>query len=435
MLAFYDHYRQPACAACTGNEAIFACPRCGREDNPFGTLCARCTLADRATDLLADQSGTIHPRLQPVFDVWLAGPRPQTTLKWLIRPTSCPEILQAMALGELPISHVTFEELPNTRNINYIRDLLAAAGVLEPYEPRLARTTHWINDILTVVPKHHSDLVERFARWKLLRHLHLLDAHGRVTTGAASTTRSDFVGALRLLIWLDQHELDLTRTTQPDLDRYMTQYPGRGSSISRFIDWTNQTNVTADLRIPTPPRPVPQVVLGNEQRWRHVEILLHDNSIRLRARIAGLFMLLFAQPLSRIVTLRADQVGVHTDTVTVTFDTIAIEMPELLDQLLRDHLQQQGPGSYANHGIWLFPGRNPGRHIVTENLRSELRARGIPPNHARKAALFHLAGVMPTPVLAELLGLSPTTAGRWAALASSTWAQYTADRANSLLSQ
>lgn len=431
VLGFFDEQRRPACAACTGNEPVFACPGCGREDNPYGRFCARCTLAIRAAELLSDPSGHIHPRLVPVFDAWMAAKRPQSTLTWFIKRSSCPELLRAMALGEIPICHETFEELPSTRNINYIRDLLAATGVIEPYEPLIARTTHWFNEMLTLLPKHHLDLVERFVRWQLLRRLHLLQARNQVTTKAVEHVRAEFLTALRLLIWLDEQHLALATATQTDLDRYMAQYPGRGIILVPFIEWTNRTQLTQDLRIPPPTRPDLQVELGEDERWQYVETLLHDDTIRLYTRIAGLFMLLFAQPLARICRMRADQVTLAPEgAVVVTFEAVGVEMPELLNELIRRHLDHGAPASYANQGKWLFPGRLPGKHLVTENIRGQLVARGIRPNHARKAALFHLAASMPTPILAELLGLSPVTAGRWAELSARTWAQYTAIRSH-----
>jgi hypothetical protein len=74
----------------------------------------------------------------------------------------------------------------------------------------------------------------------------------------------------------------------------------------------------------------------------------------------------------------------------------------------------------------LFPGGHPGRHLATENIRSELVRNGIQPKAARNAAMFGLAATMPTPILAEILGLAPNTATRWAALASRDWSLYTA---------
>ena len=76
VLAFYDAQRRACCAACTGNDPVYACIECGREDNPFGRRCGPCEVHVRLTDLLCDPSGRIHPRLQPVFDTLLAAPRP-----------------------------------------------------------------------------------------------------------------------------------------------------------------------------------------------------------------------------------------------------------------------------------------------------------------------------------------------------------------------
>ena len=171
--------------------------------------------------------------------------------------------------------------------------------------------------------------------------------------------------------------------------------------------------------------------LSDAQRWRQVERLLHDDTIRLYARVAGLFILLFAQPLSRICRMKPEQVAQRVDgTVTVTFDTVPIELPDPLDQLLLAQLAHCGHESYGNHrDKWLFPGRHAGRHLATENIRSGLVARGIHPSDSRKAALFQLAAEIPSPVLADLLGLAPTTATRWAALAARDWSSYTAMRA------
>jgi hypothetical protein len=79
---------------------------------------------------------------------------------------------------------------------------------------------------------------------------------------------------------------------------------------------------------------------------------------------------------------------------------------------------------------WLFPGGIPGKHLATENIRAQLAERGIQPRAARNAAMFQLAAEIPTPILADILGLGATTATSWAALASRDWSRYTAQRAN-----
>jgi hypothetical protein len=432
VLAFYDQQRRPACANCTGNKPVYGCAECGREDNSFGTKCGPCTLSERLTDLLADPSGRVHPQLQPVFDTLNTGPRAQTTLYWLTRKSSRPDVLQAMARGELDISHAAFEQLPATRAVGCLRDLLAALDVIPPCQPALERITPWLRDLLTELPKEHAALIDRFARWQLLRRLRLLGIrdHGRrVTRGGVQHARATILTTARFLHWLESEDISLIELSQTDLERYLAHRPGRGPILKPFLDWTARTAITGSLQLPNPGRPAPEVVLSDERRWQQVERLLHDDTIRRYVRIGGLFMLLWAQPLSRICRMRADQITDVDGTVSVRFDAVSIELPDPLDELVRDHLTRRGQASYASRpDQWLFPGGLPGKHIVTENIRSQLVARGIQPSHARKAALFQLAAEVPAPILAELLGLSITTATRWATLAARDWSQYTAMR-------
>ena len=172
------------------------------------------------------------------------------------------------------------------------------------------------------------------------------------------------------------------------------------------------------------------VTMADEQRWQHVERLLHDDTLRGYTRIGGLFTLLFAQPLSRIVAMRTSQITIDADSrVGVTFHTVAIQMPALVDQLILDHVRRRGQSLYASRNTgWLFPGGKPGQHLHTENIRGQLVAADIKPYESRKAALFGLAAQMPAPVLAELLGITDTNAADWARLAARDWTGYIADR-------
>ena len=98
--------------------------------------------------------------------------------------------------------------------------------------------------------------------------------------------------------------------------------------------------------------------------------------------------------------------------------------------LIREHLEHRGKSLYASRETgWLFPGGNPDRHLATENIRSQLVAIGIKPYENRKATLFQLAGEIPAPVLAELIGITNNNAADWARLAARDWTDYIAERA------
>jgi len=76
----------------------------------------------------------------------------------------------------------------------------------------------------------------------------------------------------------------------------------------------------------------------------------------------------------------------------------------------------------------LFPGRAPGRPIRVATLRNRLVRHRITPTPGRHAAILTLTGDLPTPVIADLLGVSHKTAIRWATHTGGDWNDYIAAR-------
>ncbi len=335
-----------------------------------------------------------------------------------------------MARGEVEISHATFEALAQNKSYHYLRDLLAAVGVLAPYEAPIERMIPWLDGLLATVPPEHAALVERFARWKVLRHLRNKAARGELTKGVIQGARTRIRGTLSLLAWMAEHNLTITTATQADLEHYIATRPsGTANVIYQFVDWARESGLNPALRVATFPSGCPSVTMSDADRWRHVELLLHDNTIRHYTRIGGLFMLLFAQPLATICRMKAAQVDVRSEGVFVSFDRTPVEMPEPLDRLIQEHMARRGQASYASwNSQWLFPGGIPGNHLGTESIRGQLVERGIKPGASKHAALFQLAATVPHPILADVLGISATSAARWTALSSRTWGQYAAAR-------
>lgn len=430
VLAFCDGAGRAACATCCGVDPVYACVTCGREDSPYGRQCGPCTLRERASILLADPSGEIHPQLVPVFDALMAARRPQSTLYWLSRSVGS-GILAVMAKGDIEISHDALDQFPASKALSYLRDLLSALEVLPPHHSRLESVTPWLADTLAALPREQAEIVGRFANWQILRTMRAKARRGVLTASSVENGRAFILAAITFLAWLAERETTLGALTQGDLDAYLGERRGRSGMVVPFFRWTNQTKLTSDLELPTTWRRwSPQVVVSDEQRWAQVELLLHDEDIRLYVRIAGLFVLLFAQPLTRICRMQASQISQHGDgRVSVTFDSLDIELPEPLDRLVVEQLSRPGQSSFVSQpDRWLFPGGIPGRHLDTEIVRKQLVARGIQPTSARKAAMFQLAGEIPTPILSDILGLAANTTVRWASLAARDWSAYAAQR-------
>lgn len=349
VLAFYDATRRPSCASCTGNPPVYACPRCGREDSSYGTLCAPCTLHDRVTVLLGDDTGTVVAALRPVQAALLAAARPQSTLYWLTRASATgPHILARMASGELPISHQTFDALPAGRSTDYLRNLLTAAGVLPPYNPGIERIPRWLTGVLAPLPQNRADMLERFVRWQLLHRLRRLHDRDAVTRSSVGNARATVLTAVRFLAWLDGNDLTLSTANQAALDSYLVAHPGRAATLAPFLGWANRARLSSTLTVPTPPRAAPQVLLSDDQRWRQIELLLHQQHARPYLRVAGLLTLLFAQPLSTVCRMTVAQVSTEPTRVTVSFGDVAIELPPLFDDLVRGYLTADRQPTYPS---------------------------------------------------------------------------------------
>lgn len=432
-LAYRDADGNETCAACAGAESVFACNQCGREDHPYGgRRCARCILAERLTVLLTDPStGQVHQRLRPVLDELVAGHRPQTTIYWLLRkPGHGPALLRQMATGQAAISHETFTSLPMDKARNYLRDLLTAVGVLPPFEPRIERIEPWLAQLVQPLTPDDARAVEQFARWSTLRRLRDAADQDRLTKNMIWNARHALREITTFLAWLEDQPVALADARQPVLEDFLEQRPSSTvTALVPFIRWLNKTHTNHHLRLAFLTPIAATVTMSDQDRWTHVSRLLHDDTIKLYARIAGLFVLLFAQSMTSICTLRADQVQTRDDGVFVTFRDTAIEMPDQIADLLRAQLAHRASMFYAaTTNPWLFPGRHPGRHLATENIRRELTTAGIRGINAKHAALFSLAAEVPHMILAQTLSIGQTSATRWAALAARDWGAYLSAR-------
>lgn len=190
------------------------------------------------------------------------------------------------------------------------------------------------------------------------------------------------------------------------------------------------SRLTGDLHVPFPITTSPATPVDDDERWALIERLLHDASIAIELRVAGLFALLYGQQLTRIVRLTTDHLIQDHDRIAIRFGRDELRLPDQLDQLALALRDRRGHAALGNQtpGRWLFPGGAPGRHITANSLRIRLRALGVVPRPARNAAMLQLAAELPAPILADLLNLHPIIAVRWVRAARGDWATYVGQR-------
>jgi hypothetical protein len=334
-----------------------------------------------------------------------------------------------MAAGTMSITHEALDAHSQTGAANYLRNMLVANGALEPRDEQLVGLEARNNRTVAEIERPEDrKIVAAFARWHVLHRLRRQAGRNTTARTAIRHARIQVLGAVRLLDWLAANGLELKTATQGDVDRFLAIGPPSCYEARHFVSWTTARKLSAKLEVVSR-RPHPGVALDGELRWVILRRLLNDPDIDLADRISGSFVLLYAQPLSRIAVMTLDQITVTPTGVAVRFASAELAMPDRLGALLVAHMatgrtRHVGIGAVPNS--WLFPGHLPGRPITASYLGQRLGAFGIDARAARRATQQQLAGEIPAVVLAEMLGVAITTAVAWVHAAGGDWANYAA---------
>ncbi len=408
------------------------CGRCGSEDlcrrtTADGSLiCFRCQLHDRLEELITSPDPAIAEALAPVLDAVCAVDNPRTALGWLGRSRGA-ELLGRIARGELPPTHAALDAQPPGMSIEHLRRMLVAAGALPERNEHLARLEHFTTTLLdSVKDAEDRRALRSFATWHVLHRLRANPTGRPITPAACYRCRAELTAAARFLATLRRHGRDLANCRQADIDQ-ATSTPAARRGLSSFLRTAKRQRLLPDLRLPKPPPHQPRYFSDDEDRWTLARRLLHDETITASDRVAGLLVLLYAQPPARIVQLTVDHVTNRAATPQLRLGRSTITLIEPLADLAC-RLPERKPAGIAAHladdSPWLFPGRQPDRPLHPTSLRHRLTALGIDPRADRNTALLQLAAELPIPVVADLLGLHIVTAARWAGHANAAHTGY-----------
>jgi integrase len=173
-----------------------------------------------------------------------------------------------------------------------------------------------------------------------------------------------------------------------------------------------------DTRNPAP--------ISQKQRLDLLRRLLASEEPDLLTRVAAILMLLYAQPLTRILSLTLDDVLQEDGQVTIRLGDPPAPVPGPFASLLLRHTGQRRNLTTATNADarWLFPGRRGGQPMTPATVERRLRLAGIPARGGRSAALRQLVLQAPAPVIATMLGYSYQGTAYVAAEAGSPWSRY-----------
>jgi hypothetical protein len=309
----------PLCATCYRKHPISfrPCIDCGTTERPHHHgLCPRCAYHHQLLALLSPpDSGDLPPHMAPVFRA-LAASEPKTGLRWLAS-SAARTVLADANRGDQPLTHDSLDHLPPHKAIEHLRTVLVAGGVLPARDEQLARFEHWARDASRrVANPEEQRIVRLFATWHQLRRLRERSRRAELTAGQTHHARAEVRAAIALIAWLRDTGTTLADCTQRHIDRWLAENPPRNTRVRAFLLWTRSNHHTGDVDVPDQRRARgTRTGIEDDHRWALVRRLLHDDSVSIQDRVAGLLLLLFGQPLSKVARLTRDQI-VHDDTRT-----------------------------------------------------------------------------------------------------------------------
>lgn len=425
------------CRDCSGDGPPgHVCAGCGTEDKLFTrSYCTRCTLAQRADEMLAGRDGQVPAELAAVRGAIVDAANPLTAINWLRTGAAAP-ILASIAHGDMALSHEALDSHPSRRSADYLRAMLVTHKALPPRDEPLARLERAVADLLAEV----EDLNDRrtltaYATWRILHRARRRSQQRPTTTTTIGHAKLNLRAAVALLNWMRANAIQLDTLVQADVDQWLLTGPVTlRREVADFLGWTWYRRLTRKLTVTRLTNQAgPAASEADYQRLAHT--LLHDDGIAVVDRVAGSFALLYGQQLSRIAAMTRDQISDHGSTMTVRFGTTDIEIPEPLAGFVRSHLNtpRRHASLGATDGNWLFPGHLPGRSITPARLGDRLGRCGIDSRACHRAAMRQLAATLPAAVLADVVGIHTVTAAEWAHTAGGDWSNYAAEIARDRL--
>ncbi len=211
---------------------------------------------------------------------------------------------------------------------------------------------------------------------------------------------------------------------------YLTSGPRYRHTARHFQLWASaRGHAGRNLTIPVTATKQHTPPTGEDERWATARRLLLDNTIAVDRRVAGLLVLLYAQPLPEIAKLTTDHVIIAHDEVRLQLGPTPVALPSPLNSLVTQlATERRGHASVGRNGAdpWLFPGGRPGQPVTASHLGIRLQRLGIEARKGRAAALLDLASQMPAAVIHQLLGVSLSTATFWTSQTGSAWSGYAA---------
>jgi len=347
---------------------------------------------------------------------------------WLSRPQA-PRVLQAIAHGEVPLTHEGIGTLAPLQAVIHVRDLLVTADILPAVDRFLVLFEQWLPSWLaTVGDPEHRKLLHTYATWRILRQLRGVATAGPIGHYRQQIARRRLRVAATFLDYLAEQDGELAGCTQGQLDRWLAHANLADQTALRpFVKWATCSGHMNRLDLPPTRANVP-TPMTQRDRLTWIRRIHDGDSMDLTERVVALLILLYAQPLTKVVRLSIDDVTLVDGQMLIRLGDPPAPVPAPFDAMISQYLAERPNLSTATNADsrWLFPGRRAGQPLHPTTFRKRLKRLGIPNLTGRSRALREMLLQAPPAVVATMLGYSADKAEAIAAESGATWKRYAA---------
>lgn len=428
MLPGRSSQRQPICRDCAGITTALTCTRCHREAPRFRAgHCIRCALQNDLESVL--QPGD-DLRLHRLVTLLANSERPESIYTYMRPGTKARALLEAIGDRELALTNEAFDSLPGSRAVEHLRALLIHHRMMPARgNETLVRFEKWLTNRIAELPDDGTrQLIERYATWQHLRRIRDKAADPNSDVVALThAAKQHITEASKLLLWLDEnHHVPGIELRQQHVDEYLSGGPSTREHIRSFVRWLSGQNghhhKTLDVPFRTP-HSVP--IITQEERIQLVRNCIEDTTVIPATRVVGLILLLWAQPLNKIISLRRERIISSPEGMRILLGSSPALIPEALTELFWQQLRNPGNQNTTNFDTpWLFPGRIAGKHLHPATLYRRLKLLGIDAQRARNATLRDLCQEVDARSLIDLLGYTRPVISHHAALSGTAMSDY-----------
>jgi hypothetical protein len=369
--------------------------------------------------------------MEIVIEVLCSVDRPESILSWK-RNVQVVQLLGGISAGAIPLTHDGLTAAGSGRHVDHLRSLLQHHGLLPERDEHLARFERWLAAKLDAVDSSsiHTP-VEQFATWHHLRRIRSESKPGQSSGSATRSAKQEITETIKFLTWLmETHGRVIGDCAQQDVDEYLASGPTTRHMIRTFFVWAKRNKINVAVEIGhRQARTTPTITQSQRLQW--LNELLTGDSDTLPYRVAGVLLLLYAQPLTKVAALQTTAIADEGGEMRIALGKEPIPVPEPFASLLNYHRYNRPNLRTAGGAVgtpWLFPSLRPGRHIDPQPIMQRLRELGINLQGSRNTALQQLVSEVPPPLVAEMLGCSDQVAQRHAELAGASWSMYATSR-------